>query len=118
MSDVDEDPTPRRPLDRRDHRLVIALLGPLFELEGRDTIEERDLVAAFAGTKWNPATVKRTIGELVDFGAVRKLTHTPGARGGRIAPARLRLTDLGRAWSDGRLEPYVGPVDDEEPSLE
>lgn len=107
-------PRARRQIDRRNRRLVIALLGPLYELENRDTIEERELVATFAGSEWTEKTIKRTIGELVDFGAVRRLVYTGGPRYGRRQPARLRLTDLGRAWSDRRLEPYIGGTDDED----
>lgn len=103
----------KRPLDYRDPRLVIALVGALHAAE--EPALEEDLVATFSSSSsssspWSPATVKRTLGELVTFGAARRSTGPPNRR----HPAAYTITPLGRAWADRRLEPYVGPSNDEE----
>jgi hypothetical protein len=95
----------KRPIDYRDARLVIALVGALDDAEG--PVEEADLLTAHGGKQWGPPTVRRTLLELVDFGAVRRLAPLR-------APVAYRLTPLGRAWADRRLEPYVGPERDDD----
>jgi hypothetical protein len=100
----------KRPIDYRDPRLVIALIGTLYE--ATEAIPERELVDTFAGERWKTATVKRTVRELVDFGAIRRIQPRPGRQ--RIDPIRVRLSTLGRAWTDRRLERYVGDRRDDD----
>lgn len=94
----------RRAIDYRDARLVRSLVDALFVADG--PFPEAVLVAGFA-TEWTPETVKRTLRDLVDFGALRRLTPL------RQPPA-YRMTPLGRAWADRRVEPYVGARGDED----
>ena len=88
----------KRPIDYRDARLVISLIGALYEAEA--PIPEAELMATFA-TEWSTDTVRRTLRELYDFGALRRVTPL------RL-PAGYRMTPLGRAWADRTLERYVG----------
>lgn len=92
----------KRPIDYRDHRLVIAVLGVLYEAD--EDVDPFDLKMMFAGDQWKPDTVERTIGDLVNMGALRRMTPS---RGNPRARKLLRMTELGRAWVDRRLEPYV-----------
>ena len=88
----------KRSIDYRDARLVIAVVGTLYEAE--DPITETELVSTFGAGRWTHDTVRRTLRELVDLGAVRRLTPLR-------KPVAYRLTLLGRAWADARVEPYV-----------
>lgn len=98
----------KRPIDYRDPRLVVALLGALYD--STDPVPELELVEIFSSSSWSTATIRRTLGELVALGAATRSTGPPNKR----HPARYRMTPLGRAWSDRRLEPYVGSSDDDE----
>jgi hypothetical protein len=100
--------TEKRPIDHRDYRLVVGILGFLDDSD--DDVEPRELLELFADTPWKPATITSTIADLVNLGAVRRVQ----ARFGR-GTSRLRLTTLGRAWMDERLEPYVRPADPDAP---
>ena len=104
----------KRPIDFRDHRLVIGLLGALYDAE--HDLDPKDLEAQFAGDLWKPDTVSRTIGDLVELGAIRRIKPRTG---GPRARSALRMTGLGRAWIDRRLEPFVPndelDDDDEDP---
>jgi hypothetical protein len=95
---VSDDAPRKRPIDYRDARLVNAMLGLLAEQD--EPIREDEFLELFAGTKWQPATVARTMRELVDFGAIRRLTPLR-------KPVALRISPLGAAWFERRLEPYV-----------
>lgn len=88
----------KRPIDYRPHRLVLAIASALYEADGN--VPAHELEHAFPAHP--TATVKNTIGDLVNFGAVRRVTPL------REQPA-YRLTPLGRAWLDRELEPFVGP---------
>lgn len=96
----------KRPIDYRDARLVVALVGALYEAEA--PIPEAELMATFGAGRWTPDTVRRTLRELYDFGALRRVTPL------RL-PAGYRMTPLGRAWADGRLERYVVEREDDDP---
>lgn len=102
----------KRPIDYRDPKLLVALLGALYEAD--DPIPEADLLDAYSRGRWSTNTIRRALRELADFGALRR---TGGrAVAGPPTPVAYRMTALGRAWADRRLEPYVGPsTDDEEP---
>lgn len=93
----------KRPIDYRDARLVRALIDGLYDADA--PFPEAELVSGFA-TEWTPDTVRRTLRELADFGALRRLTPVK-------KPVAYRMTLLGRAWADGRLERYVGATEDE-----
>lgn len=101
----------KRPIDYRPPDLVVAILNlALDDDDPGHTIPEAELLDLLASGDWKPDTVRRTIRELVDFGALRRLTPP------REEP-RIRLSVLGRAWVDRRVEPYVKTdvVDTEEP---
>lgn len=89
----------KRPIDYRPHRLVFAIASALYEADGN--VPARELERSFPAHP--TATVKNTIADLVNFGAVRRVTPLRGD------PA-YRLTPLGRAWLDRELEPLVGPL--------
>lgn len=95
----------KRSIDYRDARLVIALVDALYDQDA--PVSEAEIVAFFSNDRWTANTVKRTLRELADFGAARRLTPLR-------KPTAYRLTLLGRAWADRRLEPYVGADHDDE----
>lgn len=95
----------KRPIDYRDARLVVALVGTLYEAEA--PVPEAELVSAFGAGPWTGDTVKRTLRDLVDFGAVRRLTPLR-------KPVAYRMTLLGRAWADRRLERYVVATEEDD----
>lgn len=109
----DEDRPKKRPIDYRDHRLVIALLGVLYEAQ--EDLTYRELETLFADTPWNPTTITKTVTDLVAFGAVRSVRPF---RASNRTPSKLRITLLGRAWVDRRLEPYVGADPDPLPEAD
>lgn len=98
----------KRTIDYRPPNLVTALLGLVLDDDDPGfSIPERELLELLSAGEWKPDTVKRTLRELVDFGALRRLTPL------REDP-RIRLSTLGRAWVDRRLEPYVRGHDDDQ----
>lgn len=119
MTDYDDEDEPdtrrKRPIDYRDPRLVIALLGVLAEAE--EDLDPKELEEIFASDLWKTTTVARTIGDLVNIGAVRRVKPM---RAGPRTRAKLRMTELGRAWLERRVEPFVGdpPEPVEEPSTD
>jgi hypothetical protein len=94
----------KRPIDYRDARLVVALVDALTDQDA--PVPEAEIVAFFSGDRWTADTVKRTLRELADFGAARRLTPLR-------QPVAYRLTLLGRAWADRRVEPFVGPDEED-----
>lgn len=108
---VDTPGSRRRPIDFRDPRLVTALLAVLYEAE--DDVDPHDLTDLFASDLWKPDTISRTISDLVGLGAIRRVTPLRNRR----ERSKLRMTGLGRAWMDRRLEHFVGeePPDPEAP---
>lgn len=98
----------KRPIDYRPPDLVTAILNlTLDDDDVGHSIAERELLELLSSGDWKADTVRRTVRELVDFGALRRLTPL------REDP-RLRLSTLGRAWVDRRLEPYVRNTDEQE----
>lgn len=100
----------KRSIDYRDPRLLSAMLGALYDADG--PTEEKPFLELFSSTRkpdgsprWQERTVKSSLVELVDFGAVRRLTPLRN-------PVALRLTHLGRAWIDRELEPYLKGFED------
>lgn len=98
----------KRPIDFRPPDLVTAILG--FVLDDEDptfSVPERELLEFLDTGAWKSTTIRRTLRELVDFGALRRLTPLR-------KEARIRLSALGRAWVDQRVEPWVRPLDDDD----
>lgn len=101
----------KRPIDYRPPDLVAGILALLLDDDDPTfSVPERELLEFLDTGAWQPNTVKRTIRELVDFGAVRRLTPP-------MEEARLRLSTLGRAWIDRRVERFVRNAD-EHPNLD
>lgn len=95
----------KRPIDYRPPDLVTSILNLVFDDDDpAHSIPERELLELLSSGTWKPDTVRRTMRELVDFGALRRLTPL------REEP-RIRLSTLGRAWVDRRVEPYVRGVE-------
>lgn len=96
----------KRPIDYRPPDLVTAILNlALDDDDPAHSVPEREILELLSSGDWKPDTIKRTVRELVDFGALRRLTPL------REDP-RVRLSTLGRAWVDRRLEPYVKNVEE------
>lgn len=99
----------KRPIDYRPADLVLAIVG--YAIDDEDpmaAIPEAHLLELLAAGDWKPDTVRRTLGELYVFGAVQRFTPFKGNQRGT---PMVRVTALGRAWVDRRVEPYVRNVD-------
>lgn len=91
----------KRPIDYRPPDLVTAILGLVIDDDDPGfSIPEAELLDLLSSGEWTRSTVDKAVRELVDFGALRRLTPLRG-------DPELRLTALGRAWIDQRVEPYV-----------
>lgn len=96
----------KRPIDYRSTELLLGILGAVYDDEDPTLSVLEDALVAELAAAHNVATVRRAIRELIDFGALRRLTPL------REEP-RLRMTALGHAWVDRRLEPYLAGLEEE-----
>lgn len=99
----------KRPIDYRPPDLVTAILNlTLDDEDPKHSIPEPELLELLDTGAWNLDTIRRTIRELVDFGAIVRAIPL------RQHEHRIRLSTLGRAWLNRELEPYVRNVTDVE----
>jgi hypothetical protein len=112
----------KRPIDFRPPDLVTAILGLVFDDDDpAHTIPEAELLELLDTGAWKTDTIRRTIRELVDFGALRRVAPTVGDK-----TTRFRVSTLGRAWINQEVEAYVRKVEaddlddqaDEDPTLD
>lgn len=100
----------KRTIDYRPPDLVTAILNlVLDDDDAGHSIPERELLELLSSGDWKPDTVRRTLGELYVFGALQLFVPI---RGDDSGSRMVRLSTLGRAWVDQRVEPYVRNVDD------
>lgn len=112
----------KRSIDYRPPDLVTAILGLVFDEDNpAHTIPEAELLELLSAGAWKTDTVRRTVRELVDFGALRRVAPAVGDK-----TPKFRVSTLGRAWINQEVEPYVRNPDpqdvddqaDDDPTLD
>lgn len=96
------------PLARRNPRLMCILLADLEDAAG--PIPWNDLVETHSSDAHPWKTVENTIYDLIAFGAVHKI----GGYKGRADTRALKLTPLGRAWTDRDRIPFLTEDDEDQ----
>jgi hypothetical protein len=95
------------PLARRNPRLIIIILGHLYEAD--EPFPWDEFVGFLTSDEHPWKTVENTIYDLIAFGAIHKIGSYRAK--GKTDTRALKLTPLGRAWSDRERIPYL--VEDE-----